>query len=102
MAALAVRVIDDDVERRHRPEVSGPRGHEREVMLANVGDDELLQRAWSHRTLIAINRWWHDLPIERGADQIGSHLALAQGAIWEIVERRLTLRRFVDAERLGA
>src|SRR4029077_2062079 len=99
MPALAIGVVDDDVEGGHRPEGVGSSRHQREVMLGAGGNDELLQRARSHRTVGAINRNWNDLPIERGADQEGGHLTLAQRAVWKIIEWRLALRRFIHTER---
>src|SRR6202521_911612 len=43
MAALAVRVIDDEVERRHRAEVSGSRGDQREEMLRGAGTNKCVR-----------------------------------------------------------
>ena len=102
MAALAVRVVDDHVERRQRPEIGGSRRHQREVVLAEVGDDELLQRARSHRAVLPIDREGHHLPVERGTNQVGGHLALPKRAVREIVEWRLSRCRFVDRESLAA
>src|SRR5207302_10550220 len=72
------------------------------IVLAEVSDDELLQRAGAVRAIIAVDREGDDVPAEGGAHQVGRHLALAERAIGEIVERGLALRRFVDGERLGA
>src|SRR5260370_9991921 len=71
-------------------------------MLAEVGDDELLQGARSHWAVVAIDGERHDLPVECGANQVSGDLTLPERAVREIVERRLAGRRLVDRERLGA
>src|ERR1700674_5159369 len=67
-------------------------------MLAQVGDDELLEGAGAQRTVVTINRKGYDLPVERGADEVGGYLALAERSVREIVKRRLARCRLVDRE----
>src|SRR2546422_2268589 len=78
VTALPVGVVDDDVEGSHGAKVPGASRHQRKVMLAQVGDDELLQRSGPKWSISTVDGKGHDLPAQRVADQVGGHLALAQ------------------------
>src|ERR1700674_1219511 len=71
-------------------------------MLAQVGDDELLEGTGAKWAVVTIGGEGHDLPVERGADQGGGPLALPERSLREIVERRLARRGLVDRERFCA
>src|ERR1700686_2986634 len=71
-------------------------------MLAQVGDDELLEGAGAQGAVVTIDRKGYDLPVERGAHQVGGYLALPQRSIREIVKWRLARCRLVDRERFRA
>src|SRR4030081_178731 len=70
-------------------------------MLAEIGDDELLEGAGTQRAVVAVDRERYDLPVERGTDQIGGHLPLPERAVREIVEWRFARGRLVDPQRLA-
>src|SRR5437764_1892273 len=98
VTALAVGVVDDDVEGGHPAKVFGASGHQRKVMLAEVGDDELLHRPRSQWSVSPIEGEGYDLPAERLADQVGSNFALAQRAVGEVVQWHFARARLVDGE----
>src|SRR5439155_7445164 len=84
VTALPVGVVHDDVEGCHGAKVPRTSRHQRKVMLAQVGDDELLQGSRPKWSVGPVHREGHDLPAERVADQVGSNLALAQCAVGEV------------------
>src|SRR2546427_11705030 len=102
VTALPVGVVHDDVEGSHGAKVPGATRHQRKIMLAQVGDDELLERSWPKWSVAPVDGEGHDLPAERVADQVGSNLALPQGAVGKVVERCFARARLVDGEGLRA
>src|ERR1700674_3618070 len=67
-------------------------------MLAQVGDDELLEGAGAQGAVVTIDPKGYDLPVERGAHQVGGYLAITQRSIREIVKRRLARCRLGYSE----
>src|ERR1700730_12132016 len=71
-------------------------------MLPQGGDDELLEGAGAQGAVVTIDRKGYDLPLERGANQVGGYLAPPERSVREIVKRSLPRCRLVDRERFGA
>ena len=97
MAALAVGVVGEDVEQRHRPQLVVELGVgfvDREVVLAVVGGDEPLHRPFAERS-VAQHRRRHDVQSEVFAQEIGGHFAAVETGL-EVPQRALAPHRFVD------
>ena len=80
VAALAVGVVDHDVERGQAPELVAVLLEQREVVLVGIVVDEALHHADAVRA-VAQHRVGHDLPAERLGHLVRRDLAVAQRAV---------------------
>ena len=97
--ALAVGVVDHDVERGHAAELVAVVVEQREVVLFGIVLDEPLHHPDAGRA-VAQHRVGHDVPAERLRHLARRDLAMAQRAAREVPQRALAALRLVDREHL--
>ena len=88
VAALAVGVVDHDVERGHPAELVAVVLEQREVVVLGIVLDEPLHAADAGRS-VAQHRVGDDVPAERVGDLVRRDLAVTQRAAREVPERPL-------------
>ena len=98
VAALAVGVVDQQVEQRHRAQALAVFFVQVEVMVFGVVVDEQLQRAGAEGAIGAVDGGRHQLPAQRLADDEGGGLAAGQAGLGEIPQRALAAGGFVDRQ----
>jgi hypothetical protein len=96
VTALAVGVVDEQVEEDDGLEEQFFLGREIKVVIVGVVRDELLERACAVRPLLAQRREGNEVKAERLADEVGGNFAQGEGVLLEIPKRLFAARGFID------
>jgi hypothetical protein len=102
MTAFSVGVITKQVEEHNRFEELFVFLAEAEVVIFGIVFDELLERTFSIRTIVAERGKRDDVKAKRLADAIRGDLAPCQRVLGEIPERLFAARRLINSRILPA
>jgi len=101
MAALAVGIVDQQVEKHHRAQAFQISWFKIEIMIVGVMVNILLKRAETERA-IPQERERHHTEAQRLADQIGAHFPSSQAVPGEVPQRLFPAGWLIDGRDFTA
>ena len=97
VTALAVGIVDQQVEQGHGAQAFQLGRFEIKIMMIGVVINVLLERTGTQRS-VPQNGEWNHAEAQRLADQVGADFPVGQGVFREIPQRLFAPARFVDRQ----